>query len=60
MLIVVYLEHKKTRRVDYLIYVLLKIATDKAFDQLQKLEKGKHTHRICDINKRHKAALTFV
>ena len=58
---IVYLEHKN-RRVDYLlhVYVLLKIARDKAFDQLQKVEKGKNTHRICDINKRHKKALTFV
>ena len=42
-----------------LLYTLLKIARDKAFDQLQKCEKGKHTHRICDINNRHKTALTF-
>ena len=24
-----------------------------------KLEKGKHTHRICDINKRHRTAVSF-
>ena len=57
---IVYLQHKHNRRVDYLIYILLRIARDKAFDQLQKLEKGKLTHRICDINKRHKTALSFV
>ena len=57
---IVYLQHKHNRRVDYLIYILLRIAIDKAFDQLQKLEKGKLTHRICDINKRHKTALSFV
>ena len=44
---------------DSLIDVLLKIARDKAFQQLQKKEKGKHTHRICDINKRHKRAESF-
>ena len=57
---IVYLQHKHNRRVDYLIYILLRIAWDKAFDQLQKLEKGKLTHRICDINKQHKTALSFV
>ena len=56
---IVYLQHKRNKRVDYLIYTLLKIARDKAFDQLQKCEKGKNTHRICEINKRHKKALTF-
>ena len=45
---------------DYLIYVLLKIARDKAFDHIQKIEKGKVTHRICDINKRHKSAVSFI
>ena len=35
-------------------YILLKISKDK----LCKLEKGKATHRICDINKRHKTTLT--
>ena len=33
---IVYLQHKHNRRVDYLIYVLLKIARDKAFDHIQK------------------------
>ena len=57
---IVYLQHKHNRRVDYLIYILLKIARDKAFDHIQKLEKGKVTHRICDINKRHKNAVSFI
>ena len=56
----VYLQHKHNRKVDYLIYVLLKIARDKAFDHIQKIEKGKVTHRICDINKRHKSAVSFI
>ena len=55
---IVYLQHKQNRRVDYLLYILLKISKDKAFEQLCKLEKGKATHCICDINKRHKTALT--
>ena len=56
---IVYLRHKHNRQIDYLVHILLKIARDKAFEQLQKLEKGKHTHRICDINKRHKTAVSF-
>ena len=56
---IVYLQHKQNKRVDHLIHILLKVARDKAFEQLQKSEKGKHTHRICDINKRHQAAMSF-
>ena len=51
---VVYLEHKHNRRIDYLLHTLLKIARDKVFEQLMKLEKGKFTHRVSEINKRHK------
>ena len=57
---IVYLQHKQNRRVDHLLYILLKISRDKAFEQLCKMEKGKTTHRICDINKRHKTALTLL
>ena len=56
---IVYLRHQRNRRIDYLIYILLKVARDKVFEQLQKTEKGKHTHRICDINKRHRRAMSF-
>ena len=56
---IVYLRHQHNRRIDYLIYVLLKIARDKAFEQFQKMEKGKTTHRICDIHKRHRRALSY-
>ena len=54
---VVYLEHKHNRRIDYLLHTLLKISRDKIFEQITKLEKGKFTHRISEINKRHKGAL---
>ena len=54
---VVYLQHKQNRRIDYLLSTLLKIARDKVFDQLTKIQKGKYTHRVAEINKRHKAAL---
>ena len=53
---VVYLEHKQNRRIDFLLYTLMKVARDEAFERLLKQEKGKNTHRVCEINKRHKAA----
>ena len=53
---VVYLQHKQNRRVDFLLATLMKIARDKTFERLLKQEKGKHTHRVCKINKRHTAA----
>lgn len=37
----IYLERKQSRRIDHLLYKLLKIARYKAFDQLIKAEKGK-------------------
>ena len=53
---IVYLHHKQNRRLDFLLTTLLKIARDKAFERFRKLETGKATHRICEINKRHKSA----
>ena len=53
---VVYLNHKQNRRIDFLITTLLKISRDKAFERFRKLESRKNTHRICEINKRHKSA----
>ena len=52
----VYFQQKQNRRVDALLNVLLKLARDKTFERLIKTEKGKLTHRIADINKRHKSA----
>ncbi len=54
---VVYFKHKQNRRVDILLTTLLKISRDKEFERIVKLEKGKPTHRMCEINKRHKSAL---
>ena len=53
---VVYLDSKQNRRVDHLLTVLLRFARDKAFERIQKLEKGKSSHRIKEINKRHGSA----
>ena len=49
----IYFNRKQNRRVDYLLVVLLKIARDKAVDELIKLEKGKITHRFREIKNRH-------
>ena len=54
---IVYLHHKQNRRVDFLLTTLLKVSRDKAFERLRKLETGKSSHRICEINKRHKSAV---
>ena len=51
---VVYLEHKQNRRIDVLLHVLLKLSRDKVFEQLTKMEKGKYSHRVTEINKRHR------
>ena len=56
LLTTVYLQSKQNRRIDHLLHVLLKIARDMAFGQLIKVEKGKLTHRRCEINKRHQVA----
>ena len=59
LLKVMYFEHKRNRRIGFLLSVLLKIARDKVFEQLTKLEKGKYTHRVAEINKGHKSALNM-
>lgn len=56
LLKVVYLQNKQNRRVDRLLNTLLTIAKDKAYERLIKIEKGKSTHRVCELNKRHKTA----
>ena len=51
-----YMERKQNRRVDKLVHFLLKIAREKVFDRTIKTQKGKLTHRFCEIKKRHKNA----
>ena len=41
------------KRVDRCIHVLLRMARDKGFDRIMKLEKGKTTKKISIINNRH-------
>ena len=57
LLKVVYFDSKHNRRVDQLIHVLIKLSRNLVFEQIVKTEKGKLTHRKCEINKRHKEAL---
>lgn len=53
----IYFSRKQNRRVDYLLVTLIKIARDKAVEELTKLEKGKVTHRLREIRNRHKQAV---
>ncbi len=60
LLKVVYLQGKQNRRLDHLISIVLKVARDKAFERLQKIHKGKISHRACEMNRRHKKAEEMV
>ncbi len=60
LLKVVYLENKQNRRVDKLLHTLLRIARDKAYERLIKMEKGKTTHRVSEIHKRHQMAISLM
>lgn len=53
---IVYLDSKQNCHVDCLLAVLLRITRDKAFKQIQKLEKGNLSHQIKEINKRQASA----
>ncbi len=52
-----YLGGKQNKRIDSLLNALFKIARD---ERVQKCSKGKSTHRIVDINKRHEKALDLL
>ena len=56
----VYLDKKHNRRLDHLLYILLKFTRDAAFSRFNKINKGKATHRVTEINKRHKAAENMI
>ena len=49
-------QKKQNRRVDNLLYILLQIARNLIYEQLKKVKMGKNTHKITEINKRHKIA----
>ena len=56
LLKVVYLEGKQNRRMDHFISIILKVARDKGFERLQKIHKGKISHRAAELSKRHTKA----
>ncbi len=53
----VYMQGRVYRRVNKCLHVLLRLARDKTFDRLVKLEKGKNTSRLSVTHARHKASL---
>ena len=57
LLKVVYLQSKQNRRVDKLLHILFRIARNIVYEQMLKVEKGKMTHRRCEIQKRHSSAI---
>jgi len=57
LLKVVYLQSKQNRRVDKLLHILFRIARNIVYEQMLKVEKGKMTHRRCEIQKRHTSAV---
>ena len=56
----IYLQHKQ-----YLCWLTCHNSYENSscqivFQCLTKLDKGKHTHQVCEINKRHKAAMALL
>ena len=49
----IYLKGRSNKCVDRLLHVLMKLARDKGFERLCKLEKGKITGRLAKIRQRH-------
>ena len=54
---ILYLNHKQNRRIDSLLITSMRIARDKVFEHFCKLQMGKNSYRICEVNKRHKRTL---
>ena len=53
----VYFQKKQNRRIERLVFTLLKIAQDLIFEGLRKDEIGKRTHWICEIQRRCQTAM---
>lgn len=53
----IYMKGKVNKRLDKCVYVLLKVARDKGFERLVKIEKGKTSERISMIRTRHQTSL---
>jgi len=48
-----YSQRRQTRKVDHLLYILIKIARDQIFEVLIKVEKGIRTHKLRELDSRH-------
>ena len=53
----IYMKGRVNKRLDKCLHVLLKLARDKGFERLVKMEKGKNTERINMIRTRHQSSL---
>ena len=49
----IYMKGRVNKRLDKFLHVLLKLARDKGFERLVKMEKGKYTERISMIKAQH-------
>ena len=49
----IYMRGRANKRIGKLLYILMKVSKDKAFERLCKLEKGKITGRVATIRRRH-------
>ena len=49
----IYMRGRANKRIDKLLFTLIKVSRDKAFERLFKLEKGKITWRVATIRRRH-------
>ena len=49
----IYMRGRINKRADKLLHILMKVARDKGFERLCKLEKGKISGRLSLIRKRH-------
>ena len=55
----IYMKGRVNKRVYKCVDMVKKIARDKAFDRLIKLQKGKFTHKFSSIKTRHRASLNL-
>lgn len=53
----IYFNGKNTKRLDKMLYVLMKFIRDRLYDRLITLHKGKITKKISDLRVRHKESL---
>ena len=49
----IYMRGRANKTIEKLLYILMKVSRDKAFERLCKLEKGKITGRVATIRRRH-------